>query len=118
MSDKKTQILEIEIPVFDGYEFDRISFECDIKSDEYYLGESSPVHASDCRPDSTLLIYRKVKPYKFWLPDCNMPKPSCFPEDLEILLGNGEWVSASSNPQDCTVSSYRWREDVPMEGEK
>lgn len=113
----ETQKVEIEVPVFEGYEFDRIGR-------VVLEGECVCVLSGDWLSDPQVgnyfyiaerLIYRKKVPYKFWLPNCGMPKPSRVPEDLEGLLGSSQWATTRNNPNSWEDTVYRWREDVPME---
>lgn len=125
MSDKKTQKVEIEILEFEGYEFDRISYEADIKPNEYVLcgyklgdyilagSEFGSLYSTNAR-----IVYKKKAPYKFWLPGCGMPKPTRVPEDLEWLSKDKEWLKSDNYVKHWNANIYRWREDVPMEGDQ
>jgi len=72
-----------------------------------------------CHYSEERLIYKKKAPYKFWLPYCNIPKPSRLPKSLELYHRvDMMWTKCSTHTKYWEVDIYRWREDVPMEGDE
>lgn len=108
MQPVKTEKVEIELPVQEGYEF--LGYR-PVQEGEYVLDRANGLCGPRPKGEEYFqyLCYRKKVEYEFWLPDCGMKNPEDIPEGCELWAQElFSWESTDLVPLMWSVNVYRW----------